>query len=312
MPRLLYSYIIDTTGRQQLLLCLITGVVVASSWAPLELQRHIIDDALHKRDLTLLAGLGLVYLGVLLVQGALKYYLNLRRGRLVEQVTLRLRQTVYDNIGVAPATTPGSKATRHLESGAVTSIVAAETEDLAGFVGDSLSLPLLQGGTMLAVTGYLAWLNPLIATVAAAVYLPQLLLVPMLQNRINRYAQQHARQVRSVGDEVVRRMAKSDASDKRSKKFAYRIKRAYETRIRIYRLKYFLTFLGNFLDALGPLSIFMVGGWFVIMRGTDVATLVVFISGFQKIAGPWDELITFYRSASGAQIRYGLIREAVA
>jgi ABC-type bacteriocin/lantibiotic exporter with double-glycine peptidase domain len=98
---------------------------------------------------------------------------------------------------------------------------------------------------------------------------------------------------------------------RRAEKFHRRIQHAYDTRLRIYTIKYFLTFLGNFLDALGPLAIFMVGGWFVIARGTDVATLVVFISGFQKIAGPWDALIAFYRAASNAQIRYVLIREAV-
>jgi ABC-type bacteriocin/lantibiotic exporter with double-glycine peptidase domain len=312
MPRLLYRYIVQTTGRQQLWLCLLTGVVVLLSWAPLELQRRIVDDALHQGSLALLATLGGIYLVVLLLQGGLKYLLNVIRGRLVERVTRRLRETVYNSIGVAPATLPDAPEAQRLEVGAVVSIVAAETEDVAGFVGDSLSLPLLQGGTMLAVTGYLALLNPLIAGIAAAVYLPQLILVPTLQRRVNRYAALHARQVRSLGNEVVRRMEDETRSDSQAEHFHRWVKRAYESRIRIYVIKYFLTFLGNFLDALGPLSIFMVGGWFVIERGTDIATLVVFISGFQKIAGPWDELITFYRTATTAQTRYSLVREAVA
>jgi ABC-type multidrug transport system fused ATPase/permease subunit len=312
MPRLLYRYIVQTTARQQLWLCLLTGVVVLLSWAPLELQRRIVDDALHQRDLKLLALLGGIYLAILRSQGGLKYLLNVSRGRLVERVTRRLRQTVYQAIGVAPATRTDAAEEQRLESGAVVSIVAAETEDVAGFVGDSLSLPLLQGGTLLAVAGYLALLNPLIAGIAVAVYLPQLILVPPLQRRINRYAALHARQVRSIGNEVVRRMDGGERGQSRAEQFHRLVKRAYDSRLRIFALKYFLTFLGNFLDALGPLSIFMVGGWFVIERGTDIATLVVFISGFQKIAGPWDELITFYRTATTAQTRYALVREAVA
>ncbi len=311
MPRFLYRYILQTTGRQQLHLCLLTGVVVLLSWAPLELQRRIVDDAIHGHDLRLLAALGAVYLVTLLLQGGLKYWLNVSRGRLVERVTRRLRETVYANIGVAPAALPEAPADRRLEVGAVVSIVAAETEDVAGFVGDSLSLPLLQGGTMIAVTGYLAVLNPLIAGIAAAVYLPQIFLVPALQTRINRYAALHARQVRSLGNEVVQRMTAKTPGDDQALHFHRWVKRAYESRLRIYLMKYFLTFLGNFLDALGPLAIFMVGGWFVIERGTDIATIVVFISGFQKIAGPWDELITFYRTATTAQTRYSLVREAV-
>ncbi len=75
----------------------------------------------------------------------------------------------------------------------------------------------------------------------------------------------------------------------------------------IYRVKFFLTFVGNFVDALGPLIVLSVGGWLVLNGKAEVGTLVVFVSGFQKVAEPWDQLLTFYRTTSNARTKYRLI-----
>lgn len=79
----------------------------------------------------------------------------------------------------------------------------------------------------------------------------------------------------------------------------------------VYLLKYLLTALGNFLDALEPMVVLVVGGYLVIRGETDVSTLVVFISGFQKIGDPWDELINCYRTISNAKVTYGLVADVL-
>src|SRR4029453_3619154 len=150
MPPTLYAYIWQNSRRGQIVLCVLTVAVSFLTAVPLELQRRIVDDALPARSLTLLLGLAAAYLGILLVQGGLKYALNVYRGRLVEEITRRLRLTIFTatrpRTAGAPAPPPQPGRDRG-EAGAIVSIVAAETEDLAGFVGDSFSFPLLQGGT---------------------------------------------------------------------------------------------------------------------------------------------------------------------
>jgi ABC-type multidrug transport system fused ATPase/permease subunit len=311
MPPTIYRYILDTTVRRQVPICLLTLVVVSLSMAPLELQRRIMNDALGARNPTLLAALGALYFVTLMVQGGLKYVLNLARGRLVEDTTRWLRGAIYGRIGpMLDGQRPGEDASR-LESGAVVSMVASEAEDVGGFVGDAISLPLLQGGTVIAVTGYLLWLQPLIASFAVIVYLPQFIVVPRVQHAINRLARLYARQVRRLGDLVVQTAPGGAAAAAAAEPYQRTADLAFDTRVRIYRRKFLLTALGNFLDAVGPLAILMIGGWMVIHRGIDVGTIVVFISGFQKIAGPWDELVNFYRAASNAQTKYGLMRETM-
>ena len=86
MPKSLFAFIWRVSIRKQVLLCMLTIVVSLLTTVPLELQRRIVDDAIHDRALGYLALLAIIYLGVLLVQGGLKYLLNVYRGWLVEDV----------------------------------------------------------------------------------------------------------------------------------------------------------------------------------------------------------------------------------
>jgi ABC-type multidrug transport system fused ATPase/permease subunit len=82
---------------------------------------------------------------------------------------------------------------------------------------------------------------------------------------------------------------------------------ARTTRVLIYRVKFFLTFLGNFIDAVGSLIVLALGGYLVLQGKAEVGTLVVFISGFLKVADPWNQLLTFYRTTSNTRTKYRLI-----
>ena len=201
MPPSLFAFIWQTSYRQQILLCVLTVFVSVLTTVPLELQRRIVDEAIHVGKIDYLALLSAIYLAVLLIQGGLKYGLNVYRGRIVETVTRFLRHTIYAGTqDSGPAPRP---AGTDVKKGAVVSMVAAEAEDLAGFVGDSISFPLLQAGTAVSAMGYLIWIEPRIAMFAAALYLPQLLVVPLGQRRINRWANIHAKLLRKMGDAIV-------------------------------------------------------------------------------------------------------------
>ncbi len=311
MPRSLFAFIWQISRRQQILLCLLTVVVSLLTMVPLELQRRIVDDAIHAANPGYLVMLSLIYLGVLLLQGGLKYGLNVYRGTLVEKVTRFLRQTIYQGTQAATPLGAPAAAPVSVQKGAVVSMVATEAEELAGFVGDSLSFPLMQGGTALSAMGYLFWIEPRIAAFAALLYLPQLLVVPYGQRKINRWAAAHARLLRKMGDAIVQTGADRAGKPKYQRRFLKLMDGAFRTRVNIYRVKFFLTFFGNFLDAAAPLIVLSIGGWLVIQGRVEVSTLVVFITGFQKVADPWDQLLTFYRTASNASVKYHLIADAV-
>lgn len=237
---------------------------------------------------------------MLVVQGVLKYLLNLRRGLVVEEVARELRLHVHAQGPVGAQSGPEA-------SGLLVSVVAAETENVAGFVAESLSTPLLQGGTIVAVLGHLLWVQPLIALISLVVYLPELVFVPWQQQTLNRLGRLHTLVVRRMGRHLVQENlmpARFDPADG----FRRLVGFAFDTRLATYRVKYGLTALGNLLDALGPLIILALGGWLVIQGQTSVGSLLVFITGLQKVGDPLDQLMTFYRTAQNAGVTYGLIR----
>jgi ABC-type multidrug transport system fused ATPase/permease subunit len=308
MPPTLYAYIWQNSRHGQIVLCILTIVVSFLTTVPLELQRRIVDDALPDRRLPLLLLLSAVYLGILLLQGGLKYSLNVYRGRLVEEITRDLRLIIFD--ATRPRTAGDGVHHGHepANAGAIVSMVVSETEDLAGFVGDSFAFPLLQGGTAAFVVGYLLWVQPTIAVFGILLYLPQLVVVPVGQGAINRWTARHVRLVRQIGDLIALPFTTASGG---ASTYRQLVEENLSARVMIYRIKFFLTFFGNFLDAIGPLIVLAVGGWLVMRGGIEVGTLVVFISGFQKLADPWDQLTGFYRMLSNARVKYRLIADTL-
>jgi ABC-type multidrug transport system fused ATPase/permease subunit len=304
MPISVYRYLWKVSAYGQITICLLSAVLIPLATVPLDLQRRMVDTAMGNKDLHLLMVLGLLYLATILGQQTIKYVLNLTRGWVVEDVTRRLRNSIYASEGRRSA----DQARIPADPGTMVSMAASESEDIGGFVGDSISIPLLQGGTIIFVFGYLAWVDWRIASLAALIYTPHYFIVRVVQQAINRLARGHAKVVRRIGHEIV----VWSNSRKGSGRFRSLVDVAYELRMRIYRRKFVLTYLGNFLDALGPLLVLMVGGWFVIQGQTNVSTLVVFISGIQRIADPWDQLISFYRTAQIAQTKYRLFAQTLA
>lgn len=301
LSRDLYSFVWKESRSRQLVICLLTMLLAPLMMVPLEIQRRIVDDAVPTGNLNGLFWLCGAYLVVVLLQGTVKYLLNMAKGVTVEEIARDIRLSVVDSNRHPAHDLPSSKT---LAPGAVVSILAAETEDVSGFGGEAFGLPLLTGATILYVVGYLLWVEPMIAAFAVALYLPQALIVRMTQHSINRLARLRIINVRNLG-RIVSGKADRQVTGKTL------IDRIFALRISIYLRKYALAALGNFLDALGPIVVLCVGGYLVMRGETQVGTLVVFISGLNKIADPWDQLINFYRSVSNTAVAYDMIRSAM-
>jgi ABC-type bacteriocin/lantibiotic exporter with double-glycine peptidase domain len=132
--------------------------------------------------------------------------------------------------------------------------------------------------------------------------------VPLGQGAINRWAAANVRVVRRLGEIVTETPAAEGDSGGQFRALA---DESYHARMMVYRIKFLLTAFGNLLDAVGPLIVLTVGGWFVIQGSVALGTIVVFISGIQKVADPWDALAGFYRTMSNARVKYRLIADTL-
>lgn len=98
------------------------------------------------------------------------------------------------------AETPPSES---MLEGVELSIVLAEAEPVGGFVGTSISEPLLQIGILVTVGSYLIYLQPLMMLAVAATFAPQIAFVPMLQAAINRRVEAKVAIMRDVSEGMV-------------------------------------------------------------------------------------------------------------
>lgn len=308
MPEKLYSYIWTVNPGRQVLLILLTLMVFPLAMVPLELQRRIIDDAIKQEDLDLLLLLGGGYFAFMVVHGGLKFLMNLQRGRIIQASAAHLREAVYYCIYTV---VPPDKWKRDdhsaVDQGTVVSMLSSEVEKLGQFIGGSYSVPILQGGTMIAVLGYMIWVEPAIALIGLAVYTPQMVIVPLMQKRINTFNKDYASRVRHLGDFVVRNAANAKESKNVPQEFSDLVEDMFGSKMNAERLKFLMKFILNFINHLGPLGVLVIGGWFVMTGRTEIGVLVAFLTGFERIGSPWSELVAFYREVSNAKMKYRLL-----
>src|SRR3546814_1176042 len=85
-------------------------------------------------------------------------------------------------------------------------------EHLGGFVGEGLSQPVVNGGMLVAMGGYMLVVEPLVALISMAFVLPQIVLMPLLQGRINRLIERRVVLLRRFGDKLDRKSKRLNSS----------------------------------------------------------------------------------------------------
>ncbi|CDM61868.1 hypothetical protein LPU83_pLPU83d_0497 (plasmid) [Rhizobium favelukesii] len=300
MPRTLTGFIFTMGSVHQTMLLLLSIFLFTVSILPLEVQRRIINGAAEGSGVNSILVLALAYLALVLTEGGVKLVLNIYRGWIGEVAIRWLRMAVLD----ARKQRVDEQTT--LAEGVEISIVLAEAEPVGGFIGTSISEPVLQVGVLAAVGSYMIYLQPFLALAVAAVFIPQVILVPILQSLINQRAKTKITVMRHLSEEMV----EHDSSPKASNNQAAHVQRLFSTNMSIYKLKYSLNFLINLMLHLGFAGIFALGGYYVITGKTEIGTVVAFIVGLNRISDPWGALVDWYRDLKVTQVKYGLIRDA--
>jgi ABC-type bacteriocin/lantibiotic exporter with double-glycine peptidase domain len=297
----LAKFVWRMSAKHQFFISLLAILLALLSMAPLELKRRIVNRAIGDLDLELLLWLAGIYLGVVLLQGGLKYLLRVYQGWIGESVIRYCRNHLF---GVHRRRRDGAG---NRADGQAVSIIGAEIEQLGGFVGEALSTPLVNGGMLLAMFGYMVVVQPMIAGVSILFFIPQILSLPLLQRWINRLIDRRITMLRGLGDMVADENGGSDEPGSGEPKAT--IDAIYRNRIRIYLLKFAGKALVNLMNALAPVSVLVVGGYLAIQGETSVGVIVAFISGFERMAGPMTELVAYYRLAAQMRIKHDRIAE---
>ena len=187
-------------------------------------------------------------------------------------------------------------------------MIVGEVEPIGGFVGSSLSEPLLQAGIMLSVFAYIVHIDTWMAAAAFALFLPQLVFVPLMQGAINRRAGARVWVLRQLGVSTVDTRAPSIERDLSDGK---RIDRVLQLNMGIYKFKFSMNFLMNLCSHLQVVGALLIGGWMVHTDQLQVGGIVAFISGVGRLNDPWGDLVNYFRDLSMTQVKYNLVADRV-
>jgi len=301
LPPTILGFIRSTTLGHQVALAGLSTVVLLLSAVPLELQRRLINDAIAQGASWAIVWLAAAYAGTALAEGGIKLVLNIYRGWVSENAVRRLRKTVH---AAWMACAPGHAAANGVEA----SLILSEVEPVGGFIGVSVSEPLLQGGILVAVFSYMVHLQPSIALVSLLVFSPQLVFVPMMQAAINARVERRILVLRDVTGDIV---GGPGSGSRRAAQDA-RIDAVLLLNMGIYKLKFSMNFLMNLMHHLGVAAVLGVGGWYAVHGEVEVGTVVAFTSGLAKVNDPWGDLVNWFRDATTNRVKYRLVTDAVA
>ncbi len=292
-PERLPGYIFRVSRWPQIGLAALALCLTFLGLAPLELQRRIIDDAIIPGERGLLIELAGLYLATVLAHNAVKFLMKWLQGWLAESAVRRAR-------GMLLAHERQGREAGGRAQGASVSVLGSELDRLGGFIGSGPSMAVANLAMLAGVVGYMVAVKPELAWISLLLLLPNILLTPMLQRRLNALTRVQVATLRGFGDSVLDGCGPEVTTPM--------LDTLYANRMAFHVWKNVLKTALSLLGAAAPLSVLVVGGMLAIEGEASAGVIVAFLSGFQRIAGPIRDLLTFYREAAQAGVRYEMVR----
>ncbi len=283
----------------------------------LDLPKTIINEAIGGKDfpkvyfgielgqIEFLLTLCGMFLLLVLVNGGFKLWINIYRGSMGERMLRRLRYILFGRILRFPMAQFAK-----ISQGEIISMISAEVEPLGGYIGEAISLPVFQGGTLLTILAFIMIQDPFLGIAAIALYPVQMYLIPKLQKKVNLLGKQRVQTARRLSERIsesvsgIQDVHTNDTSAFELANISDWLGQIFDIRYEIYRRKFFIKFLNNFIAQLTPFFFYSLGGVLVIKGNLSFGSLVAVIAAYKDLADPWKELLKNYQTAMDAKIKY--------
>jgi ABC-type bacteriocin/lantibiotic exporter with double-glycine peptidase domain len=270
---------------------------------PLEMQKRIIDEAIPAGDLRAIAWLAAVLAGAVFATAILRGCLHYLQGWIVEIVTRILR------ISLIAAQRRRAAPQARSELGAVTSVMAAEVEPLGDFAAEALNTPLIQGGPLASVFGYMFVTEPRLAAIGAVALVAEGVVTPLMQHWINLLTAERIVRLRRAGLDLIE--ATEPGRHGALVPGLREVRASYRLRLRMNVLKSVLKVARHLIERAGSVAVLAFGAVMVVRGETELGVVVACLSGLRQVQGPWSELLDFYRRLADARVKYRLVLGAI-
>ncbi|MBM4231461.1 MAG: cyclic nucleotide-binding domain-containing protein [Gammaproteobacteria bacterium] len=323
MEQGLYKFITKYSARDQIILIFLSLLALPFLYLTFELPKRIVNEALATSTvfpktvlgnafgqvdyLVLLCGM---FLGLVLVNGGLKYFSSTYRYRVGDQLLRRLRYGLVENLLRFPITRLKDQPT-----GQVVSMVAAETSSLGLFMSEAFTVPTVALGTLGTVLLFIFVQDWMMGLAALALYPIQIWLVPKIQTRINDLQRKQFKTVRGISDHVGELIVGApeihghDTAQFELASITKRLRKYYELNVQISSARYLVNILNQFFSQLTPFFFLLIGGYLVIQGEFSLGSLVAVLAAHKDMYAPWKDLIDYYQKAQDARVKYDQLFE---
>jgi ABC-type multidrug transport system fused ATPase/permease subunit len=325
MEKSLFQFIWKYSRKNQLVLLAVTLLTFPILYVSLELPKRIINDAIGGtgKDVFLLGAtlsqtqflmfLCVGFLLAVLVNGLLKMRLNTMKGILAERLLRRFRFQLLTRILRFPR--PYFRTT---SQGELVSMVTSEAEPMGSLMGDMLSQPVFQAGQMLTILAFLFAQSFWFGVASIALIPLQAWIIPKLQRQINLLNKARIQEVRKLAADIgetaagVSDIRTNGGLRHRMSLFSSRLGNLFGIRFEIYKKKFFMKFLNNFINQLTPFFFYSVGGYLAIKGEITVGALVAALAAYKDLSSPWKELLSYYNQTQDMALRWEVVTERFA
>ncbi|MGE8943485.1 ABC transporter transmembrane domain-containing protein [Leptospira interrogans] len=265
----------------------------------------VISDGFDVDQVTFLMALSLVFLALVLINGAFKYVINIRKGVLGERVLRRMRFELFDTLlRFRP------EDIRTVKPSEATSMIKDEVEPIGAFVGDAFIQPAYLGAQALTALAFILLQSLWLGMIALTIVLVQAFVIPWLrreQIRLGRERQIAARHLAGRIGEVIETApavhihgtAGYDKSE-----IGHRLGNLFDIRVALFKRKFAVKYLNNLLAQVTPFFFYAIGGYFALKGSLDIGQLVAVIAAYRDLPPPIKELIDWDQQRNDVTVKY--------
>ncbi|GAB4065198.1 cyclic nucleotide-binding domain-containing protein [Ancylobacter sonchi] len=341
----IFDYIWRNSRREQVKILIIVCLSLPFYYLSLDLPKYIISDALQGRAFpsgqatarlfhltlnlpaalggprTLFEGVWLdrisylfalsgIFLLLVLINGAFKYVVNMRKGALGERLLQRLRFDLFSALlGFRP------EAFQRIKPSEAATVIKDEVEPIGGFVGDAFVQPVFLGGQALTALVFILVQNLWLGLIALGMILVQGTVIPRLrreQIRLGRQRQVVSRAFAGKIGEVVEsigEIANHGTSAVEKSQVSQRLEHLFGIRYRLYERKFAVKMLNNLLAQITPFLFYAVGGFFALTGRLDLGQLIAVIAAYRDLPPPVKDLIDWDQQRLDVEAKFQQVVE---
>lgn len=338
MEKSVFTYVRKHAAQQIFVILLILLPLFAFQYLKFELPKQIVDGAIDGEPgprwiyypsisfdplpvfewmpfmevsqvsfLFLLSG---IFLSLVVIVGGLKFVVNTLKGIMAERLLRRLRFELMARVMRFPL-----PQFRKTSQGEIVTMVTAEVEPLGGFFGNSYVQPIFQGGIFLTTIAFLFAQDFRLGLAAFAAVPLQAWLIPKLQKKVRMLGKERVKNVRALSDRIGETVTgasdlhSNDAVHYNQADMSRRLGKIFDIRYEIYRRKFFMKFINNFINDLTPFFFYSIGGYYVLAGDLSFGALVAGLGAYKDLAAPWKELLNWYQMQADSAVKYDSLAE---